>query len=106
VAIARNRSIDRLRSQAMFRSNVPIEAALDVPDASPSAIEQLEISDDQARLRDCLEELEQRQSAAIRAAFLDGFTYEQLAEKASVPLGTMKSWIRRGLLKLRACLER
>jgi RNA polymerase sigma-70 factor (ECF subfamily) len=70
------------------------------------AIAQLEISDDQARLRDCLQELEQRQSAAIRAAFLDGFTYEQLAEKASVPLGTMKSWIRRGLLKLRACLER
>jgi RNA polymerase sigma-70 factor (ECF subfamily) len=32
-------------------------------------------------------------------------TYEQLAERMSVPLGTMKSWIRRGLLKLRACLE-
>ena len=56
------------------------------------AIEQLEISDDQARLRDCLQELEERQSVAIRAAFLDGFTYEQLVEKASVPLGTMKSY--------------
>jgi len=60
VAIARNRSIDRLRSQATFRSNVPIET---VPDASLSAIEQLEIGDDQARLRDCLQELEERQSA-------------------------------------------
>jgi RNA polymerase sigma-70 factor (ECF subfamily) len=49
--------------------------------------------------------LEARQSAAIRAAFLDGATYEELATRMSVPLGTMKSWIRRGLLKLRACLE-
>ena len=47
-----------------------------------------------------------RQSAAIRAAFMDGLTYEDLAERAGVPLGTMKSWIRRGLAKLRACLER
>ena len=106
VAIARNRSIDRLRSQATSRVNVPIEAAAEVPDASLSAVERLEISEDQARLRDCLQELEERQAAAIRAAFLEGFTYEQLAEKASVPLGTMKSWIRRGLMKLRTCLER
>ena len=52
-----------------------------------------------------LAELEPRHSAAIRAAFLDGITYEELAARMSVPLGTMKSWIRRGLLKLRACLE-
>jgi RNA polymerase sigma factor (sigma-70 family) len=106
VAIARNRSIDHLRSQASSRANVPIEAAADVPYASLSAIEQLEIGEDRARLKDCLQELEERQSAAIRSAFLDGFTYEELAEKARVPLGTMKSWIRRGLLKLRTCLER
>jgi RNA polymerase sigma factor (sigma-70 family) len=106
VAVARNRSIDRLRASGMSRPSVPIEAAADVPDASLSAIERLEIDEDQARLKDCLEELEERQSAAISSAFLDGFTYEELAEKARVPLGTMKSWIRRGLLKLRTCLER
>lgn len=71
-----------------------------------SALEQLEIGEDQVRLKDCLQELEERQSAAIRSAFLDGFTYEELAMRNRVPLGTMKSWIRRGLLKLRACLER
>ena len=67
VAIARNRSIGRLRSQASVRANVPIEAAADVPDASLSAIERLEIGEDRARLRDCLQELEERQSAAIRS---------------------------------------
>ena len=60
----------------------------------------------QARLNGCLDELEAQHAAAIRAAFLDGATYEELAVRMSVPLGTMKSWIRRGLLKLRACLDR
>jgi RNA polymerase sigma-70 factor (ECF subfamily) len=106
VAIARNRSIDRLRASGASRVTLPIEAAAEVPDASLSAVERLEIDEDQARLRDCLRELEERQSAAIRAAFLDGFTYDELAAKASVPLGTMKSWIRRGLMKLRECFER
>jgi len=39
-------------------------------------------------------------------AFLDGATYPELAEREKVPLGTMKSWIRRGLQRLRGCLER
>jgi RNA polymerase sigma-70 factor (ECF subfamily) len=106
VAIARNRSIDRLRASGSSRASLPIEAAAEIPDPGLSAVERLEIGEDQARLRDCLHELEERQSTAIRAAFLDGFTYDELAAKANVPLGTMKSWIRRGLLKLRACLER
>ena len=105
VAIARNRSIDRLRS-AGPRAHAPLDAAAEVPDEGLSALERLEIGEDQARLKDCLQELEERQSAAIRSAFLDGFTYEELAVRNRVPLGTMKSWIRRGLLKLRACLER
>lgn len=106
VAIARNRSIDRLRSRAGSRAHFPLEAAAEIPDEGLSALERLEIGEDQARLKDCLQELEERQSAAIRSAFLDGFTYEELAMRNRVPLGTMKSWIRRGLLKLRACLER
>jgi len=53
-----------------------------------------------------LRQLDARHAAAIRAAFLDGTTYEELATRMQVPLGTMKSWIRRALLKLRACLER
>ena len=105
VAIARNRSIDRLRS-AGPRAHAPLEAAAEVPDEGLSALERLEIGEDQARLKNCLQELEERQSVAIRSAFLDGFTYEELAMRNRVPLGTMKSWIRRGLLKLRACLER
>jgi RNA polymerase sigma-70 factor (ECF subfamily) len=105
VAIARNRAIDRLRRSAVMRRTEPIEAADAVCDPAPAAVEHIELAQQHERLTRCLEELEARQSAAIRAAFLDGATYEELAQRMSVPLGTMKSWIRRGLLKLRACLE-
>lgn len=106
VAIARNRAIDRVRSGASLRLAAPIEEAGEIPDSAPIANETIEAAQENRRLYACLEELETRQQAAIRAAFIDGLTYEELAERSSVPLGTMKSWIRRGLAKLRACLER
>jgi len=106
VTIARNRAIDRLRASAMTRRMEPIETADAVSDPAPGAAERVEMAQQHQRLAGCLDELEGRQAAAIRAAFLDGTTYEELATRMGVPLGTMKSWIRRGLLKLRACLER
>ena len=105
VAIARNRSIDRLRAGAGGRRMEPIDAAEEVRDPAPAALELVEASQQASRLGMCLEQLEPRQAVAIRAAFMDGNTYDELAERMSVPLGTMKSWIRRGLLKLRDCLE-
>jgi RNA polymerase sigma-70 factor (ECF subfamily) len=106
VAIARNRAIDRVRARGRASAPLPIEAASEVADDAPTAAERLERNEEQTRLDHCLKELEERQAGAIRSAFLDGATYEELAMRASVPLGTMKSWIRRGLMKLRACLER
>ena len=106
VAIARNRAIDRLRSGGVLRLSEPIEAADAVTDPAPTAAETLEVAQEHKRLKSCLDELEGRTSASIKAAFMDGLTYEELAERSGVPLGTMKSWIRRGLAKLRACLER
>jgi RNA polymerase sigma factor (sigma-70 family) len=105
VAIARNRAIDRLRASALGRRMDPIEAADAVSDPAPAAVERIELAQQHQRLARCLEELEARHASAIRAAFLEGATYEELAASMRVPLGTMKSWIRRGLLKLRACLE-
>jgi RNA polymerase sigma-70 factor (ECF subfamily) len=106
VAIARNRAIDRLRAGATGRRMAPIEEASEVRDTTAAADERLEGLQQHQRLAGCLGELEARHAAAIRAAFLDGSTYDDLAERMRVPLGTMKSWIRRGLLKLRTCLER
>jgi RNA polymerase sigma factor (sigma-70 family) len=105
VTIARNRAIDRLRAAGGGRRAEPLETAEAVADASPLASALLEASDDRRRLELCLEELEPQHGRAIREAFLDGFTYEELAARMGVPLGTMKSWIRRSLLRLRSCLE-
>jgi RNA polymerase sigma-70 factor (ECF subfamily) len=105
VAIARNRAIDRLRAGALRRRTEPIDAAAAVTDPATGALERLEVAQQHRRLAACLDQLPPTHAAAIRAAFLDGATYEELAARMSVPLGTMKSWIRRSLLKLRACLE-
>lgn len=105
-ALARNRAIDRLRSAGRQRPAEPLDEALGIADGSADALAQLEGSEDRRRLMACVGALEERQSRSIRAAFFEGLTYSELAERASVPLGTMKSWIRRGLLRLRECLER
>lgn len=105
-ALARNRSIDRLRSGGRQRPAAPIDAAMHVADSRPTADVLVEAADGRLRLALCLGELEERQAEPIRAAFFGGDTYRQLAERADVPEGTMKSWVRRGLLRLRDCLER
>ena len=104
-ALARNRAIDRLRSSARSRSMQPIETALEQSDLQENAFEQVAENQERVRLLHCIDELDGHQSNAIRAAFLDGATYAELAERAAVPLGTMKSWVRRGLLRLRECLQ-
>ncbi|MDQ3482488.1 MAG: sigma-70 family RNA polymerase sigma factor, partial [Pseudomonadota bacterium] len=102
--LARNKAVDRLRLRRLATD--PIETARDVADDQPSALEVLEEAEEKHRLNICLDELDDQQRAMIRAAFLDGATYPELADREGVPLGTMKSWIRRGLLRLRGCLQR
>jgi len=103
--IARNRAIDWRRAQGVRRST-PIEDAPPILDEAPLASDAMVADEEAHRLHGCLEGLEDRQRGAIRTAFFDGITYAELAERESVPLGTMKSWVRRGLAKLRECLER
>jgi RNA polymerase sigma factor (sigma-70 family) len=105
IAIARNRSIDRLRASRRTRNMDPIDAAAAVADTTAGADSAVELVQDHARLHSCLESLASHERAALRGAFFDGNTYEDLAARMTVPLGTMKSWIRRALIKLKACLE-
>jgi RNA polymerase sigma factor (sigma-70 family) len=106
IAIARNRAIDRLRASRQSRRMVPIDVAAEVADSAAGADAALESAQDHAKLHGCLGQLADRERAALRGAFFDGNTYEDLAERMKVPLGTMKSWIRRAMIKLKDCLER
>lgn len=101
--IARNSAIDWCRTTRR-PTTLPQEAAEDIPDEARSADMLIEIEQDRRRLFDCLDQLDQQQNASIRAAFLDGLTYAQLADRMAVPLGTMKSWIRRGMQRLKECI--
>lgn len=104
--LARNKAIDRLRARGS-RPSEPFGAdALAVPDPSAPADHRLEQVEEGRALAGCMSELEDRQAGAIRRAFFGGETYAELASSEGVPLGTMKSWVRRGLLRLKECLQR
>jgi RNA polymerase sigma factor (sigma-70 family) len=102
--IARNRAIDRLRARGPLAYAEPIEDH-ELPDSGLSAEALLEAAGEAGRLHKCLSELDERTRTVIRTAFFGGLTYEALAQRLDTPLGTIKSWIRRGLAKLKGCLE-
>jgi RNA polymerase sigma factor (sigma-70 family) len=102
-AIARNTAIDWQRASGRV-AVAPEEAAYAVADDRIRADQGIEQDQQTARIHHCLSELEERQGTAIRAAFFDGLTYADLAARMDVPLGTMKSWVRRGLQRLKGCL--
>ena len=103
--IARNRAIDRLRQARPLRDAAPVEVLAEVADGGPGPEAAVVGAGERRRLESCLDQLEDRAAAAIRTAFFDGVTYDALAARAGVPIGTMKSWIRRGLQRLKTCLE-
>lgn len=102
--IARNRAIDWRRAQGN-RAMTVIDEALPVADDRPLAYDTMLAAESDRRLHLCLDQLEDRQRDAIRTAFFDGVTYAELADRLGVPLGTMKSWVRRGLMRLKECVE-
>lgn len=103
--LARNKAIDRLRGRALLPTE-DIGAAEVVEDGGASAFDIVDAERERTRITRCLDELDPRQQAAIRSAFYEGASYPELAEREGVPLPTMKSWVRRGLLRLKGCLER
>lgn len=101
--IARNAAIDWRRAHS-GPTMLGEDAALDIADDRPDGFAAAAAGQERARIFGCLDQLEGRQRGAIRAAFFDGLSYPQLAAAMKVPLGTMKSWIRRGLHQMKACL--
>lgn len=106
ITIARNSAIDRLRVRKSGEVQAGPEIMEAVADAAPGPAEQVERASELEQLTLCLGELDEARASAIRGAYLDGLTYAELAEAADVPLNTMRTWLRRSLIKLRECLTR
>jgi RNA polymerase sigma-70 factor (ECF subfamily) len=103
VAIARNHSLDVLRARKPVSDD--IDLALDIADGGPDPEQATIDKGERKRIDGCLDELEDDKADCVRGAYLDGFSYEELASRHSVPLNTMRTWLRRSLLKLRECLS-
>lgn len=102
IAIARNLAIDRLRARPEPESDDGLDL---VPDTAPRAETRLMAEDDLRRISDCFGKLGPDRADAVRSAYLDGWSYQQLADEHAVPLNTIRTWLRRSLLKLRECLD-
>ncbi|HEX7341513.1 MAG TPA: sigma-70 family RNA polymerase sigma factor [Rhodanobacteraceae bacterium] len=101
IALTRNKAIDRLRQY----HETPTDEAIELESDDPTPPTSAESSQERLRLQHCMDQLELPQRTAVREAFFSGATYIELAARSQVPLGTMKSWIRRSLIRLRTCLE-
>jgi RNA polymerase sigma-70 factor (ECF subfamily) len=102
-AVARNHAIDRLRARRT--AAVGLEAADAVPDPTPGPEAAAITRSEGRRIETCLETLEPARAEAVRRAYVEGDSYQELAERFAVPLNTMRSWLRRSLLQLRECLS-
>ena len=106
IAVARNRALDRRRGR---RPELPLDAIDEIEDPGadrPNPLDGVVFGSQARALGHCLGELEKRQRDCVLLAYTLGYTHAELAERLDCPLGTVKSMIRRGLLRLKECLER
>lgn len=105
IAIARNHAIDRLRTKSPAQAGAEGDELDAVPDSRATAEGTLIAKGEARRIADCFATLEPEKAQAVRGAYLDGLSYIDLADRYAVPLNTMRTWLRRSLLKLRECMD-
>ncbi len=106
ITIARNTAIDALRRRNRAGQGADMEEVLAMPAPGPGPEAAAIAASEAARIAGCMDELEADRRAAVRGAYLEGLSYAELAERAGVPLNTMRTWLRRSLMKLKECLQR
>ena len=108
ITIARNHAIDRLRlrRRAEARGGGDMDAVAEMADTAPGPEALALASSEAGRIDRCMTELEPERAAAVRSAYLTGDSYAELAERHGVPLNTMRTWLRRSLMRLKECLTR
>lgn len=102
LTVARNVATDKLRKHSTHQKYVD-KAVLDV---EPSAPAHSGLHDDEVELlRNCLATLPNQQHDILQMVYFSGLKQQEIADRMTQPLGSVKAWIRRGLLKLRDCVE-
>ena len=108
--IVRSRGLDLLRRRTADRSQVTQELDEVMTDTlegdSPSPLDTAQASEQAWALHQCLGKLENRQREVVSLAYIRDLSHSELAAQLKLPLGTVKTWIRRGLDQLRVCMAR
>lgn len=104
INLARNQALDMLRSAASRRSWQEEELS-DALQADDDPLADAEAQAELARLNQCLGRLSDDQRACVLRVYHEGYTAQEVAERQSWPLGTVKTWLRRSLIRLRECLD-
>ena len=105
-AIVRNRALDWLRRPSLERGNEDYDLLVEsLPDQGPGPDLVLGHSRDAAALAECLRQLSGDQRQTIMLAYAHGLSHGELAQHLKQPLGTVKTWIRRGLERLKGCMD-
>lgn len=108
--IVRNKAYDALRridgAVEIDADNFDKEVMDALESVDPTPIEALQISDESKALARCFAKLESLHRQAIALAFYHDLSHSEVAEQLALPIGTVKTWVRRGLEKLRLCLTK
>lgn len=103
--IARRRLVDRLRrnsAQAQVH-NLHEESVIEVSERQPDS---LELADEIAKVRSCMDQLSPNAQGVLKLILQEGMSHQEVSTSLSLPLGSVKSFARRGLLSLRECVQR
>jgi RNA polymerase sigma-70 factor (ECF subfamily) len=104
-SIVRNTALDLLRKRRREVLQPEPEKLLEDESSEAIPLDRLQNTEEGKRLNSCLEQLKSQQRQVIALAYLKGLTHDELSTQTGTPLGTIKTWIRRGLEQLRGCME-
>jgi RNA polymerase sigma-70 factor (ECF subfamily) len=108
-AIVRNRALDVLRSESLRATeslhDEDTGETEDPPDERPDPLGLLEQAADALAIRDCLKEIQGSQRQCLALAYYHGLSQSEVAARLAAPIGSVKVWIRRGLERLKRCLD-
>ena len=108
--VVRSRALDFLRRRASERADSALELdgiiSETVAGNSADPMDTSQASEQAWALHECLRKLEARQREVVSLAYLRDLSHSELAQQLQLPLGTVKTWIRRGIEQLRGCMAR
>lgn len=109
ISIVRNKSLDVARSAPVRRETALVQndagGNRDIADERPNPLDLLMQATQSLAIQDCMASLDAAQRQSLALAYYHGLSHSEVAERVHAPLGTVKSWVRRGLERLKHCME-